>query len=86
MSTASMTFGRPTRIVVPRGSIWFANLAFALIGAIRRLDRWQLARQNDEPTTPAEVMEYARQIEATDPGFASDLRAAALRASSQDDR
>jgi hypothetical protein len=85
MSTASMTFGRPTRMVIPRGSVWFANLAYALIGAIRRLDRWQLERQRSEPTTPSEVMEYARQIEATDPGFASDLRAAALRASSRDD-
>ena len=80
MSNASMSFGRPTRIAIPRGSVWFANLAFFLISAIRRLDRWQLSRKGYEPSTPAEVMEFARQFELSDPGFASDLRAAALRA------
>lgn len=86
MSTASMTFGRPTRIAIPRGSVWFANLAFALINIIRRIDRWQLERQNNEPRDAAEVMEFARQVENSDPGFAADLRAAALRSTEGDDR
>ena len=59
MSTASMTFGRSNRIVIPRGSIWFANLAFALINLVRRIDRWQLERAEHEPQTAAEVMELA---------------------------
>jgi hypothetical protein len=86
MSTASMTFGRPSRIVIPRGSIWFANLAFALINLMRRIDRWQLERAEHEPRTAAEVMELARRIEKTDPGFAADLRAAALRSNEGEDR
>lgn len=86
MSTASMTFGRPTRIVIPRGSVWFANLAFALINVIRRIDRWQLERQNTEPRDAAEVMEFARRVEDSDPGFAADLRAAAMRSTEAEDR
>jgi hypothetical protein len=85
MSTASMTFGRPTRMTIPRGSLWMASLAYFLIGAVRRLDRWQLSRQEKEPTTPDEVMDYARRVEASDPGFAADLRAAALRAQGDQD-
>jgi len=86
MSTASMTFGRPTRIAIPRGSVWFANLAFALINLMRRIDRWQLERAEHEPRNAAEVMELARRIEKTDPGFAADLRAAALRSNEGEDR
>ncbi len=86
MSTASMTFGRSNRIVIPRGSIWFANLAFALINLVRRIDRWQLERAEHEPQTAAEVMELARSVEKTDPGFAADLRAAALRSNEGEDR
>jgi hypothetical protein len=85
MSTASMTFGRPARMTIPRGSLWMASLAFYVIEAVRRLDRWQLSRQEQEPTTPDEVMDYARRIESTDPGFAADLRAAALRAQGAQD-
>lgn len=86
MSTASMTFGRPTRIAIPRGSVWFATLAFALINLMRRIDRWQLERAEHEPRNAAEVMELARRIEKTDPGFAADLRAAALRSNEGEDR
>lgn len=80
MTNASMTFGRPARLQIPRGSLWFANGAAALIEALRRLDRWQLKAAKHEPRTPEEVLDWANRIEPNDPGFASDLRAAAMRA------
>lgn len=86
MSTASMTFGRPTRIAIPRGSILMANLAFALINLTRRIDRWQLARRENEPKTTDEVLDLARRVEQSDPGFAADLRAAVLRSTADQDQ
>ena len=80
MTNASMTFGRPARLNIPRGSLWFANGAALLIEGLRRLDRWQLSAGKREPRTADEVLAWAARIEPTDPGFASDLRAAALRA------
>ncbi len=86
MNSASMTFGRPTRLVAPRGSIWMAGLVMAMIDGLRRLDSWQLNQQRNEPKTVEGVLNWARRIEATDPGFASDLRAAAMRSNSNDER
>ncbi|WP_144290227.1 hypothetical protein [Ideonella sp. A 288] len=83
MSSASMSFGRPTRITIPRGSLWFANMAAALINGIRRIDRWQLAHRQNEPQTPEEVLAWASRIEASDPSFAADLRGAVQRSNSQ---
>jgi hypothetical protein len=79
MTSASMTFGRPTRLTIPRGSLWFGTLAAALINGLRRLDQWQLSLKRAEPTDADEVLAWASRIEATEPGFAADLRAAALR-------
>jgi hypothetical protein len=84
MSTASMTFGRTTRIAAPRGSIWFANAAAALINLIRKADQWQLARAKREPQNAEEVLAWARDVEPSDPGFAADLRAAVYRSQSSD--
>ena len=84
MTSASMTFGRPTRLAVPRGAILLGTLAAALIGGLRRLDNWQLSQLRDEPKTADGVLAWASRIEATEPGFASDLRAAALRSMSSD--
>ncbi len=86
MNSASMTFGRPTRLAAPRGSIWIAGLVTAMIDGLRRLDSWQLNQQRNEPKTVEGVLNWARRIEATDPGFASDLRAAAMRSSNNSDR
>ena len=80
MTNASMTFGRRERLVIPRGSAWLAAGAALLIDGLRRLDRWQLSLQRDEPRTAQEVMAWADRIEQTEPSFAADLRAAALRA------
>ena len=79
MTSASMSFGRPARLNIPRGALWFATGAAMLIEGLRRLDRWQLSLKNKEPQTAEEVLEWATRIEATEPSFASDLRAAALR-------
>lgn len=80
MSNASMTFGRPTRVVIPRGSAWLAGITAVLIDGLRRLDRWQLSLQHEEPRTAEDVLAWASRIEDTEPGFAADLRSAALRA------
>ncbi len=80
MTNPSMTFGRPERLVIPRGSAWLAAGASLLIDGLRRLDRWQLSRQREEPRTAGEVLAWADRIEHSEPGFAADLRAAALRA------
>ena len=77
MSTASITYGRPMRSALP-GAL-FVGATAGLIGMLRRLDRWMLDASHGEPRTAAEVLDWARRIENTDPGFAADLRAAALR-------
>ncbi|MES2716545.1 MAG: hypothetical protein V4795_12310 [Pseudomonadota bacterium] len=87
MTSASMSFGRPARLNIPRGSLWFANGAATLIEGLRRLDRWQLSlAQKQEPRTAEDVLAWAKRIEATEPSFASDLRAAALRSMDGDKR
>lgn len=80
MSSASMSFGRPARLKIPRGALWFAAGAAALIDGLRRIDRWQLGMRKEEPRTAEEVLAWATRIEATEPSFAADLRAAAVRA------
>lgn len=79
MTSASMTFGRPARLNIPRGALWFANLAALLIEGLRRMDRWQLSLKQAEPRDAEDVLAWANRIEPTEPGFAADLRAAALR-------
>jgi hypothetical protein len=80
MTNASMTFGRPARLHIPRGALWFGSGAAMLIEGLRRLDRWQLDAARQAPHTPQEVLDWASRIEPGEPSFASDLRAAALRA------
>jgi hypothetical protein len=73
-----MTFGRPGRPAGPRKNALFAKLAGAAISGLRRLDQWQLSQQHG-PQSAEDVLDWAQRIEAREPGFASDLRAAALR-------
>ena len=80
MSNSSMTFGRPTRVVIPNGTAWLATITAKVIEGLRWLDRWQLSLQKEEPRTAEDVMAWADRIEHSEPGFAADLRAAALRA------
>ncbi|HSW08260.1 hypothetical protein [Aquabacterium sp.] len=81
--SASMTFGRATRTTIPRGSRMFANGAAVIIGLLRRMDTWQLKQAKTEPQTAQQVLDWARRIETTDPGFAADLRAAVYRSQEQ---
>ena len=84
MTRNSLTFGRRTRLALPQGSVWLGSLAAAVINRLRRLDDWQLRRQRDEPKSAEEVLAWASRIEATEPSFAADLRAAALRSMDSD--
>ena len=87
MTSASMTFGRPARLSIPRGALWFATATHALLESLRRLDRWQLGlMRRQEPQSAEEVLTMAQRLEASDPGFAADLRAAALRSMNVADR
>lgn len=86
MTSASMTFGRPARLHVPRGATWAAAIAVALISALRRLDHWLLDQRAQAPQSPEELLEWARQIEPGQPAFAADLRTAALRSMAQGER
>ena len=79
MTSHSMTFGRPARNVTPLNVSWLAALAGGVIGSLHRLDAWLVSRRDAEPQTADEVLAWASRIEATEPGFAADLRAAALR-------
>ena len=79
MSFASMTFGRPSRLALPSAAALFTSATARVIAALRRLDHWLLSADRPEPRTADEVLDWARRIENTDPGFAADLRAAALR-------
>ena len=79
MSTVSMTFGRParhsTQPIVERMRHGFD----ALLDLPRRLDAWMEARDQARMTAQ-DVMALARSMEDSDPGFAADLRGAAMRA------
>ena len=85
MTSASMTFGRPTRIAIPRGAQWFAALTDTVIQGLQRLDQWMLSARHEEPQSPEEVLAWAKRIEHSEPGFAADLRSAALRAMGKQD-
>lgn len=86
MSTASMSFGRATHAGMPRGSVWFGNAAAALIMFLRKLDKWELKQVRRQPQSREDVLAWARQLEASDPGFASDLRAAVYRSEIDEQR
>lgn len=75
-AVTTMTFGRPERFDTS-----FAGRAFtALLSAPARLDAW-LERREQARMSVEDVLAFARSVEASDPGFAADLRGAALRAS-----
>jgi len=80
MSAASMSFGRPARFDL---HLFFGRLqgaAASLIGMPARLDAW-IERREQAHMTADDVLALARSMEDSDPGFAADLRGAAMRAS-----
>jgi hypothetical protein len=84
MTSASMSFGSNVRYREPLISTWLSAAVGGLMRFLHRLDQWELTQErNPTPRTPEEVLFWASRIERSDPGFASDLRAAALRAQNQ---
>jgi hypothetical protein len=84
MTSASIRFGRPVRVLLLQPAQWFASLAAALAARLHQLDGWLSFTQTTEPSTVEEVLAWAHRVEATQPGFAADLRAAALRSQGVD--
>jgi hypothetical protein len=85
MTVQSMSFGANTRYdVLP--SAWFTGLMTGAVKLLRRIDQWQLESHRFEPKTAQEVLDWAMRIEATDPGFAADLRCAALRSMAESEK
>lgn len=80
MSTYSMTYGRTARPDFLHTVFHaFQAAGAAVLAAPARLDAW-LAKREMEHMTAQDVLAYARSIEDSDPGFAADLRGAAMRA------
>ena len=89
MSSASVQLHRPTRLGIglstlapatPRapGGLW--DKAMLALSSLRQLDFGHWLAAEAEPNTPEQVLAWANRIANTEPGFAADLRAAALRA------
>lgn len=79
MHAASMTFGRPVRLGAIRPSSLFVGATAGLLATLHRVDQWLLSQRESGPKSRAEVLEWANRLEPSDPGFAADLRGAALR-------
>jgi hypothetical protein len=80
MSAASMTFGRPARFDLSHFFGRVQGAAVTLLSMPGRLDAW-LERREQARMSADDVLALARSIESSDPGFAADLRGAAMRAS-----
>lgn len=85
MSTPILTLGRTPRPATPVRANLLASLTVALIKRLRRIDRWQLDQRSNQPKSAQNVMAWASAIESDNPGFASDLRGAALRSMNNDE-
>lgn len=83
MSVLTFHVVRPAPVAVPRGAQGLAELAAWTIAAARRLADVLKRSGASEAPTPADLIAWANRIERTQPGFAADLRAAAVRGSSQ---
>jgi len=81
MSYAITSFPHVAAPSMPRGSRWAAAVFTALASLFRAPAPRKLSRAEEA----AAVREMARRVQDTDPGFASDLYAAAIRHESLDD-
>jgi hypothetical protein len=79
----TITITRPAPVAAPRGALWAASAAAAVLRAFasRRIPADTLAReaQAERQAEAAKVRRLADQWHAVDPRFAADLYAAADR-------
>ena len=89
MSSASIRLHWPARLGISLSALAPATLgplrafrerAMLALGSLRRIDLGRWLAAESEPSTPEQVLAWANRIANTEPGFAADLRAAALRA------
>lgn len=79
MTAEYLSVVSPAPVSMPRGARWFAEAASLLFAGLRRLSGPQGRADSPAQPTPDDLLAWAARIEHTQPGFASDLRAAALR-------
>jgi hypothetical protein len=72
----SVTVNVATKVQSPRGAMWAAQAAAAMLRAIAK---WGAPRVQAPMVEAAQVRALARQYLSSDPGFAADLFAAADR-------
>jgi hypothetical protein len=82
MAATTLKYSSVPAIAAPRGAGWAAN-AFAAVlkggnSLVRRIAEYQ--RRSSELRARQELLRMADAFARTQPGFASDLRAAAARA------
>ena len=76
MSSSTMRVFSVRAVAMPTGS---RIAAAAFVALSRMFDRLTMPRAKSAAEEAADVREMARRVSATDPGFASDLYAAASR-------
>lgn len=79
MTSHSMSFGRPLRAHPASSTQWLGQFTEMMLKALRQIDRWQLGQRQEQPRSAQDVLDWADRLQSREPGFASDLRAAALR-------
>ncbi|CAD5366258.1 conserved hypothetical protein [Rubrivivax sp. A210] len=80
----ALPFERPVRTASIHPSVALAAIGAATLGLIRKLDNWLFASPLDTPSNAAELVALADRLEESQPSYAADLRAAALRAQGLD--
>lgn len=77
----TITILRPTQVRAPRAAAWAARAFLTLLSWFERSadQRAQRTREITRATEAAAVRAYADEVQAMDPRFAADLRAAADR-------
>lgn len=77
----TITVLRPVQVQPPRAAAWAARAFLRLLAWFENAadSRAQRSRTHTRATEAAAVRAYAQQVEAFDPRFAADLRAAADR-------
>lgn len=76
----TITTVHPASITAPRGAVWAASAAVALVAVVQRMiNRRRVATPRSRAEEAEAVRRYAQTLRASDPGMAADLFAAADR-------